>query len=215
MHRGAELDALIARAQAGEVRAFEELLAAHLPVVRRFALAFARDEQAADDLAQDALVRVFRGIRAFRYQSAFSTWLYAVVRSAYLDAAKSRAGRERALLEPLPADHAEHGSEEPGADERIAGEEERLRLWSAIRRVPLEYRAALVLFDIEGCSYDEVAAIEGVAIGTVKSRLFRARAHLRRLLGSSEAVEEWAPSSPAASGTSCSLDSSHTRRSGA
>lgn len=164
------------------MRAFEALVEAQLPRIRRYARAFAAAGHDADDLAQEALVRVYRSLRSFRWQSAFSTWLFAVVRSAFLDAAKGRAGTRRALEEPL---REHHGEREGGArpDEALDAEEERRRVWAALREVPDEYRSAVVLFDIEGLSYDEVAAIEAVAVGTVKSRLHRGRAHLRRLLG--------------------------------
>src|SRR5258708_20318875 len=105
MARGDELDALIAQAQSGDVRAFEALLESHLAQVRRFARAFASSESDADDLAQEALVKIFKSLRLFRYQSAFSTWLYAVVRNVFLDSTRSRAGRERLREETLEADH--------------------------------------------------------------------------------------------------------------
>jgi RNA polymerase sigma-70 factor (ECF subfamily) len=183
------LDELVERAQAGEVRAFEALVESELPRLRRFARAFASDPLDADDLAQEALVRVYRNLRSFRWQSAFSTWLFAVVRSAFLDAAKGRAGTRRTREEPLHDRHRElAGGARP--DEALAAEQDRRRVWAALRQVPPEFRTAVVLFDIEGCSYDEVAAIEEVAVGTVKSRLSRGRAHLRRLL---EADGEGAP----------------------
>lgn len=184
--RGDQLDALIARAQQGDVGAFEALLEGHLGQVRRFARAFAASEADADDLAQEALVKIFRSLRLFRYQSAFSTWLYAVVRNVFLDATKSRAGRERAREEALEAAHTKDlpGAAQP--DALLEQEQERRRLWRALRQVPAEFRTALVLFDIEGATYDEVAAIEGVPVGTVKSRLSRGREHLRRLVGNSE-----------------------------
>ena len=177
-----EIDALVARAQDGDVRAFEALVDGHLPAVRRFARAFAAADGDADDLAQEALVRVHQHLRAFRFQAAFSTWLFAVVRSAFLDRVRGREARRRALTEPLRADHAEReGGQRP--DDAALSEEERRRVWDALRRIPADFRTAIVLFDIEGRSYDEVAAVEGVAVGTVKSRLHRGRAALRRLLG--------------------------------
>jgi RNA polymerase sigma-70 factor (ECF subfamily) len=203
-----DLGALVLRAQAGDVRAFEALVESQLGRVRRFARAFAASEPDADDLAQEALVRVYRGLRGFRWQSAFSTWLYSVVRSAFLDAVKGRAATRREVEEPLGVDHAERpGGERP--DELHAAAEERRRVWAALREVPQEFRTAVVLFDIEGCSYDEVAAIEGVAVGTVKSRLHRGRAQLRRLLEATG--EEGAPSTPEA-GTSGVATSSHPSR---
>lgn len=175
-------DRLISRAQGGDVRAFEQLLAGHLPRIRRYARAFSPSGPDADDLAQDALVRVYRNLRSFRYQSSFSTWLYALVRNVFLDSGKGRAGRRQTLEEPLEAHHQEHEGGARPDDEALA-DEERRRVWAAIRQLPAEFRSALVLFDIEGCTYDEVAAVEGIAIGTVKSRLHRARGLLRELLG--------------------------------
>lgn len=175
------IDALVARAQEGDVRAFEALIESHLPTVRRFARAFAVGESDADDLAQEALLRVYRHIHSFRYQAAFSSWLYAIVRSVYLDSLKGRAPYRRNLEEELREEHLEReGGSRP--DELALGEEERLRVWSALREIPPDFRTVVVLFDIEGLTYDEVATIEGVAVGTVKSRLHRGRAALRKVL---------------------------------
>jgi RNA polymerase sigma-70 factor (ECF subfamily) len=194
--READLDALLTRAQAGDVRAFEDLLRGHLPQIRRFARAFAAIEADADDLAQDALVKVYKSIRLFRYQSAFSTWLYAVVRNVFLDAAKSRAGRQRGREDALEERHARTRSEAPLADESLQAEEEKERLWRALRQVPPEFRSALVLFDLEGRTYDELSAVEGVPVGTVKSRLFRGRALLRKILGDEQEGSVSAGTSP-------------------
>jgi RNA polymerase sigma-70 factor (ECF subfamily) len=204
-----DLDALILRAQAGDVRAFEALVAEELPRVRRFARAFAGSEADADDLAQDALVRVYRSLRLYRYQAAFSTWLFCVVRSVFLDAGKGRPGTRRSVEEPLRDEHAEReGGLRP--DEALAADEERRRLWAALRKVRAEYRTTLVLFDLEGCSYDEVAAIEGIAVGTVKSRLHRGRARLRELLAERASGEA---SRGAPAGTSAVPAPSNHRRS--
>jgi RNA polymerase sigma-70 factor (ECF subfamily) len=203
-----DLDLLVERAQAGEVRAFEALIEAELPRIRRYARAFAGADQDADDLAQEALVRVYRSLRSFRWQSAFSTWLFAVVRSAFLDAMKGRAGTRRALEQPLDDQHRQlEGGDRP--DERFEAEQDRQRVWAALRQVPVEFRSALVLFDIEGCSYDEVAAIEEVAVGTVKSRLSRGRSQLRRLL---EADGQGAPAETGRPGTPEAVMSSDVRK---
>ncbi|WP_224366375.1 RNA polymerase sigma factor [Hyalangium versicolor] len=207
-----ELRALIAEAQDGSVRAFELLISAHLPQVRRFARAFAPSDSDAEDLAQEALVKVYKSLRSFRFQSSFKTWLYVVVRNVFYDAARSRAGRERSQEDPLPEDHVRLPSSQESADEGIARAEERQKLWNALRQLPPEFRTAVVLFDVEGHTYEEVAAIESVAIGTVKSRLSRGRALLRTLLAG-----ERAPDSPANTGRTGTQDpdvSSHGRGSG-
>jgi RNA polymerase sigma-70 factor (ECF subfamily) len=180
----ADEQALIRAAQEGHTRAFETLIATHIPQVRRFARAFAGSDSEADDLAQEALVKVYRALRGFRFQAAFPTWLFAVVRNAFLDVQKSRARHERASEEPLAPHHLDGPQNSETAETALLAHERRAHLWAAIEDVPAEFRVALVLFDIEGLSYEEIAAIEKVALGTVKSRLSRGREHLRRLLQS-------------------------------
>jgi RNA polymerase sigma-70 factor, ECF subfamily len=178
---GEEEEALVRAAQGGHTRAFERLIATHIPQVRRFARAFAHTDAEADDLAQEALVKVYRSIGGFRFQSSFTTWLFAVVRNTFLDIRKSRAQQDRAVEEPLGPRHLARGSE-ASAESALLAEERRARLWAAVERIPAEFRVVLVLFDIEGLSYEEIGAIEKVPLGTVKSRLSRGRDHLRRLL---------------------------------
>lgn len=173
---------LVARAQTGDVHAFERLLAEHIPQVRRYARAFANNEADADDLAQEALVKVYRSLQSFRFQSAFSTWLYTLVRNTFLDAVKSRSHKERSLQSPLDHERDQTESDETAADELMILGEQHATIWAAIRRVPTEFQTALVLFEVEGMSHEEIAQIEKVAIGTVKSRLSRARQHLRAIL---------------------------------
>lgn len=181
-----ELEALVRRSQQGDVAAFERLIAAHVALVRRFARAFAHTPELAADLAQDALVKVYRSIGSYRFQSSFSTWLYAIVRNAYLDDARSRAGKERAAERPLgPGGLDTDPTSDPDAlraDRRLEREETRRLVWAAIGEVPPEFRTTLVLYDIEGLTYEEIAVIEGAPLGTVKSRLSRGREHLRRVL---------------------------------
>lgn len=207
-----ELRALIAEAQDGNVRAFELLISSHLPQVRRFARAFASSDADVDDLAQEALVKVYKSLRSFRFQAAFKTWLYSVVRNVFYDATRSRAGRERSLEEPLAADHSQAPSNTETPDEGMAREQERQRLWRALRALPPEFRTAVVLFDVEGHSYEEVAAIEAVPVGTIKSRLSRGRAQLRTLLAGGQAPD--ALETSVGAGTSDGDVSSQGRRSG-
>jgi RNA polymerase sigma-70 factor (ECF subfamily) len=206
-----ELRALIAEAQDGSVRAFEILISSHLPQVRRFARAYARSDADVDDLAQEALVKVYKSLRSFRFQATFKTWLYSVVRNVFFDAVRSRAGRERSLEEPLPPDHAQLPSGSEAPDEGLSRAEQQQRMWRALRELPAEFRAAVVLFDVEGHTYEEVAAVEGVPVGTVKSRLSRGRALLRTILAGEQAPET--PSRDEVAGTSSPPVSSHARRS--
>ena len=177
-------EALVRAAQNGHTRAFEQLIATHIAQVRRFARAFTHSDAEADDLAQEALVKVYRSIGSFRFQSSFTTWLFAVVRNAFLDARKSRGAQDREAEEALAPRHLARAAADGGATalSSLLERERRARLWRAIERVPAEFRGVVVLFDIEGMSYEEIAAIEAVPLGTVKSRLSRGRDHLKRLL---------------------------------
>jgi RNA polymerase sigma-70 factor (ECF subfamily) len=187
-----QVEDLVRRAQQGDVPAFERLIGEHLPIVRRFARAFARGPEAAADLAQDALLKVYRSIGGYRFRSSFSTWLYAIVRNVYLDDARSRAGRDRAAERPLEPGGVDADptvdADAPRADRRLEREELRRYVWDALGAIPAEFRATLVLYDIEGLTYEEIAAIEDAPLGTVKSRLSRGREHLRRVLGGPDAT---------------------------
>ena len=189
---GDATEALVRRAQGGEVAAFERLIAAYIPLARRFARAFAPTREAADDLAQDALLRVYRSIGAYRFESSFSTWVYAIVRNQHIDASRSRGGRALAAERPLEESSVEADPttdrDATRANHRLEREERRRLVWEALAKVPEEFRSTLVLYDIEGLTYDkEIAIVEKAPMGTVKSRLSRGREHLRRAL--SEAAQ--------------------------
>jgi RNA polymerase sigma-70 factor (ECF subfamily) len=166
---------LLERARRGDPAAFQELIRPLIPSVRRFAQAFARGWPDADDLAQEALVKAFRCFASFRGQCALSTWLYSVTRSVCHDERRSRQGRERRREDELDEQAAE---ERDSQATLLAQKRDVERLWAAIRALPAEFRAPLVLCDIEGLAYEEIARVEGIPIGTVRSRIARARARL-------------------------------------
>ena len=112
-----------------------------------------------------------------------------MVRNVFFDATRSRAGRERALEEPLAGSTPRLPPAPSPPTRGYAQAEERERMWRALRALPAEFRTAVVLFDVEGHSYEEVAAIEGVPVGTVKSRLSRGRTQLRTMLAGGQAPE--------------------------
>jgi len=170
---------LLERAQRGDRAAFGQLVRPHLSTVRRFAEVFARRGLDADDLAQEALLKAYRSLGGFRGDAKLTTWLYAVTRSVGLDSLRSRPERERRLEAPLePSLPAEEDDQEA----LLAGKDEAERLWAALRRLDPEFRVALVLSDVEGLTYEEIAEVEGIPVGTVRSRISRGRAHLLDLL---------------------------------
>jgi RNA polymerase sigma-70 factor (ECF subfamily) len=170
--------ALVARAQAGARDAFEELVHRHADrlcaVVRRLGLS----AEAAEEVTQETFLRAWRGIAAFKGEAQFGTWLYRIG----FNEAKRRLSREPARVHLCSLD--EDGAPEPAdlREEphiRVAQGEARAALASAVRALPLKYRGALILSDIEGLSTAEAAAILGLSEGAFKSRLHRARLAVR------------------------------------
>jgi len=139
--------------------------------------------QDADDIAQEALIKAFRAFPRFDGRASLSTWLYTVARSASIDWHRSRMGQASQRENALPSSHP---AAEPGQDEACSQQQERERLWRAIGCLDERNRVPLVLFEVEGLSYEQIAAIEAVPIGTIRSRLSRARLELRERLAESE-----------------------------
>jgi RNA polymerase sigma-70 factor, ECF subfamily len=177
-----EVAGLVERAREGDVAAFERLITQYQAKVYTFAFAFVGQPDQAQDLAQDALVKVYKSLGGFRFQSAFSTWLYSIVKNTYLDAIKSRAGRERALEEPLHDRDVESLREVATAEERLLQKESRRSLFAALRQVPLVFRTVVTMADVQGMGYEEIATALDVPVGTVKSRLKRGRDALKDAL---------------------------------
>jgi len=177
-----DISSLVTRAQQGDVRAFETLIADHIPQVRRFARGFARSDADAADMAQEALVKTYLCIKSYRFQAAFATWLFRIVRNTCIDAIRKRKREEKYTEPSIDVADIENRSIDCLEDEKLVRQEELQLLWRALNQVPTEFRTVMILFDIEGFSMNEVAAIERIALGTVKSRLSRGRKHLKRLL---------------------------------
>jgi RNA polymerase sigma-70 factor, ECF subfamily len=162
---------LLARHVDGDPDAFSELISRHRDRLWAVALRTLGNPEDAADSLQDALLSAYRGAAGFRGGSAVTTWLHRIVVNACLDNARRRAVRP---TEPLVMDPA---SELPGRD-TVSERETSLAVMAALRTLPPEQAAAVVLVDVEGFSVNEAAEILDVPVGTVKSRCARARARL-------------------------------------
>lgn len=158
----------VRRAQAGDAAAFDGLYADHVGRVFALCLRMTADERQAEELTQDVFVTAWRRLGTFRGDAAFSTWLYRVAVNTVLDDRKRR-GRQPAQLSALPESAFERGATVEGDPAA------RLRLEAAIASLPDRARMAIVLHGIEGYPYEAVAELMGVAVGTVKSHIHRAR----------------------------------------
>ena len=183
---------LVERARAGDRAALGLLLRRHADRVFGLAFRLVRGRRHdAEELAQEALLRAIRGIASFRGGCAFSTWLHRIVVNLHLNRESTlatRAERRAASLSaPLGGEddgpRLEVGAAEPAPPERAAAAEELARLRTAFDALDDERRTAIVLRDVEGLSYEEIAATLAIPIGTVRSRLARAREELSRQLG--------------------------------
>jgi RNA polymerase sigma-70 factor (ECF subfamily) len=180
------LDDLVARARAGDSRAFEDVARREERALFRHALRIVGTSADAEDVVQDALLSAWRSIRSFEGTS-FRAWLFRIATNRALDVLRARKRRPELPLDP-PTDEGDDVSwaepVAPGPDlVQIASDRETLALVeTALGSVPAEQRTALLLRDVEGFAYEEIAVITSVEIGTVKSRIHRGRLAVRNTL---------------------------------
>jgi len=183
--------ALIERCNTGDETACADLVSAHQRMVYTLALHLLQDPDEALDLSQEVFLRVFRTLPSFRGQSALRTWIYRIV----INQARNRQrwwNRRRRSSQISLDQHLEvHG--EPSAnpqstpDNMLAQKQLASQLREALDALPFDQRSVVVLREIDGLSYEEIAYSLGVTLGTVKSRLTRARRALRDVLQESAA----------------------------
>lgn len=171
---------LIQSAKQGDGGAIQALYRLHARRVYAVVRRIAGDEAQAEDWAQEAWVRALRALPGFRGDSMFSTWLHRIAVNSALHARRSRerrTAREAPLDDSFPARAA-------GGDALL-----KLRLERAMERLPEGMRRVLVLHDVEGYTHEEIGEMLGIAPGTCKSQLFKARARMRQMLTSATAKE--------------------------
>ena len=175
---------LIERCQQGDTVAFDRLVEQHGQWVYNLAYRMIGDRDEAQDVAQEAFVRAFTAIKGFRRGSSFSTWLYRVAANVCLDEIKRRRRRPAPASALMSDDDRSPDPPDPAPDAaaQVEAAERRELVRRAIAALPAHHRLPLVLYDLQGCSYDEIAGIMKTNIGTVKSRLNRARLALKQAL---------------------------------
>jgi len=182
-------NSLINSAQRGDMDAFNTLILNHQDMLYRIALRIVHDECIAEDALQEAMVHAFRHIRSFRGGN-FKSWLARVTVNASYDELR-RGKRHLAMpLEQFTQDGEEIESPDwmrdsgPGPEERAETSELQKALHQCIKALIPDYRLMVILVDMEGMSYEEAAMVARVPVGTVKSRLARARMQIRKSLQS-------------------------------
>lgn len=171
--------ATLRAAASGDHAAFADLVRLYQPQVWRFLQRFLGDRQLAEDVAQEAFIRVYRSLDSFRYQSKFSTWVFQIARNAAVDAIRKQQrslrliDRSRQLLRDQPA------SPELGVE-----------IDAALAELSTDHREAFLMVELLGFTYRDAAAVLSVPEGTVKSRVFHARKALVAWMHQGEAADE-------------------------
>jgi len=173
------------RAGGGDTQEFEHVALVHLDALYHMALRLTRNRAEAEDVVQEAFLRAFRSFHRFNPGTNCRAWLFTILRNVFLNRLRTQ-GREVLEAEMGGLDHAElatdahvdRNPEEQFLQTMLHGDVDR-----ALTTLPLAFREAVMLVDIEGLTYREVAEVVGCPVGTVMSRLSRGRALLRRALG--------------------------------
>ncbi len=169
---------LIGRSKDGDRSAFEELLLKYQDRIYNLCRCMLRNKEEARDAAQDVFLKAYGGLREYRPDWAFYTWLYRIAVNTCLDYnKKSRPGSldDKSDIDDLPSVH-------PSPERLYESKETGQAIETALRKLPKKLLETIVLKEIEGLSYEEIAEVLQVSLGTVKSRISRAREILRGLL---------------------------------
>jgi RNA polymerase sigma-70 factor (ECF subfamily) len=180
---------LILACQRREPAAFEEVVKRHQNSVYALLFQLAPDWTDTSDLCQEVFIRVWRNINNLRNPAAFKSWLTQVIVNLFFEESKNRARKaspkrpedtEPIEALPLPIEPAEEGGEESNENHLKLTDHETVR--KAMARIPEQLRTSLVLREMEGLNYEEIAVLTKTEMGTVKSRIAQARSHLQQIL---------------------------------
>lgn len=181
---GGDSDAeLVARSQAGDARAYELLVLKYQRRIQRLIARMVRDVDLVEDIAQETFIRAYRALHQFRGEAQFYTWLYRIAvntaKKTLLDLKNDPLVTEAALRPAGEEDETFQPGNEPMAEETpetlLAASEIAAAVQAALDALPEDLRQAVTLREIEGLSYEDIAAVMACPIGTVRSRIFRAR----------------------------------------
>ena len=185
--------ALILRYQLGDKTALEALICRHRAKALDHAFRLTQDRELAGDVVADAFLRVCKSLVNFRGESSFTTWLYRIIVNSYLDARKRSKLRpivslESRVMTDTGESQRDYPVTTPGAQFEVERQVEAACLRKAMKRLPADQRSILVLFHVYSMSYEEIMNGTKLPLGTVKSRLNRARVAMRRTLEADRAM---------------------------
>ncbi|WP_193211857.1 sigma-70 family RNA polymerase sigma factor [Luteolibacter marinus] len=181
--------ALVLRAQAGDMRAYDELVTRHRGRIYAMIRNMVKNETDAWDLSQEAFIKAWRALPRFEAKARFSTWMYRIAHNTVYDFTRRRRpeGGDEINDELFTRDRIDPAavatpSESRSPDQALAGDELRGKIEAALEKLSPEHREAVILKDVQGLAYKEIAEVMECSLGTVMSRLFYARQKLQSLL---------------------------------
>ena len=174
------------RAQKGDAQAFEALMTPYEPMLWRVCWHYTGHTEDARDCAQEALLKAWRSISAYRQDCSLESWLYRVCASVCVDFLRRRKRSDAVPLSAMQEEGFDPADPSPAPDEGLIARQQREALRGAIAQLPEDMRTVLILYALEKKRYEDIAAITGTAVGTVKSRLSRARQRLQEILAERE-----------------------------
>ncbi len=179
-------DRLVDQALNGDSRAFEILMEKHESKMYAVALRMCKNREDAQDCLQDAMLRIYKALPTFKGQSSFSTWAYRITMNTCLDDLRRKKVRQAQSLDQMLEVGWAPVDENNTAERHVENSELKRNLSKAIQMLPEEMRAAVVLRDVQGFSYEEIANMLSTNVGTVKSRISRGREKLREILSKNQ-----------------------------
>ena len=173
---------LVTRAAAGREDGFEELVRRYQRPIAAYVYRMVGDYEAALDLTQEVFIKVYNSLRRYRSEFKFSTWIYKIAHNSAVDHLRRQGGREQALLREFDGEQYDLPieSRRPSPEQESERAERRAEIERVVSQLPAAYRELVVLRHSHDLSYDEIAEVTGLPLGTVKNRLFRAREVMRR-----------------------------------
>ncbi|MDR2506237.1 MAG: sigma-70 family RNA polymerase sigma factor [Oscillospiraceae bacterium] len=177
-----ETEKLIKRAQTGDSEAFETLMAPLEKRVYGLALRITNNREDAFDCTQETMLRAFRSITDYRFQGAFTTWVFRITTNVCLDMIRRRRIKPYISLELMQDSGFTFSDKSSNPLDEIIRDDLNQDLKVCISKLPLDQRVIVILRDIQGLAYEDIAAILKISLGTVKSRLSRARERIRKMM---------------------------------
>jgi len=177
---------LVTKALHGDQRAFAELMERHRGPLYNLLYNMVHNREETEDLLQEAFMKAFAALDTFNRQYAFSTWLYKIAINTTIDHLRKKKLQTYSLDKPIQSSNGElkreYADQQAATDRNLLSSEKSALIAAAIAELPNHYRQAIILRHTEEKSYEEIAEITGVPLGTVKARIFRAREMLKRKL---------------------------------